>query len=103
MTSKGGVIGLNIELEVVLQAIRVQETNDSLRIIIILVGSGFSGLWFDEQLIIGTNLFLVVDGHLQECCHVINLIANLRIQWGHVTLTAAPENMVLPIKFFRDL
>lgn len=71
MASECGVIGLNVDFVMILEAVRVKEADHCLRIIVILVLARLARFGFYEQLVGCPDLGLVVDNHLQERCHVV--------------------------------
>ena len=53
MPSKGGVVGLDVELEVLVEVVGFQKSNARLRVVVVLVLHGFARLRLDQQLEVG--------------------------------------------------
>mmetsp|Transcript_1161 Transcript_1161/g.2911 ORF Transcript_1161/g.2911 Transcript_1161/m.2911 type:complete len:431 (-) Transcript_1161:190-1482(-) len=100
---QGGVVGLNVELELLLEPIAVQEPNDGLSIVVILVRHRLAWLGLDTELCVETDFLLVVHSHPEECCHVVHLISNLGVERRHEALTSTPENVVGGTQFLANI
>lgn len=72
----------------------LQEADDGLRVVVVLVLRGLTGLGLDEQLEVGADGLLVVHGHVQEAGQVVQLAPDVSVQDGLVALAAAPEHVV---------
>ena len=103
MAGERGVVGLDVHLEVLLQAVLVQEADDRLSVVVILVGRRLSSLGLDGELGLKANLLLVVHCHLQEACHVIQLCLHLRVQGRGEALAATPEDVGLTPELLAHL
>ena len=60
--------------------------------IVILVLHGFFGLGFNEELAREANLLLVVDHHLEEGSHVVQLPLQVCVQQSLVAFTTTPKH-----------
>lgn len=54
-----GVVGLDVELEVLREAVLVQEGHDRLGVVVVLVAGGLLGLGLDQELALEADLLLV--------------------------------------------
>ncbi len=52
----------------------------------------FLRLWFNEQLTIEADLILVLDNHLEESSHVVELSLDVSVEQRLVALTTSPEH-----------
>lgn len=53
---EGGVVGFDIDLEIVLEAVGAEETDDGLSVVVVLVFGGLTGLGLDEELSSASDL-----------------------------------------------
>ncbi|KAJ8552584.1 hypothetical protein ON010_g9962 [Phytophthora cinnamomi] len=97
------VVGLDVELEVVLQAVGVQEGDDRGGVVVVLVLHGLARLGLDEELEGGAQLLLVGHHELEEGGHVVQLHLHVGVEDALEALAAAPEDEVLAAQLERDL
>lgn len=81
VTSKHCVVGFNVQFEILVQVIFLQETHDSLSIIVILVFGRLFRLRFNQELVGGSNFFLIVNSHLEHHGQVINFGLDLGVKY----------------------
>ena len=93
VTGEGGVIGFNIQLEVVQQIILAQEVQAGSGVAVILVGGGLTWLRLNVELSFEANLFFVVHGHVQQAGEVIQFPLHVGIQQSGIPLAASPERV----------
>lgn len=74
------MVGLNVDLELILETVLVQESNHRLGIVVVLMRGRLSSLWLDGELCTEADLLLVGHGHLQKGCHVVQLTLHLIIE-----------------------
>ena len=103
VTRQGRVIRLDVELEVVLEVVLAEEADHRLRVVVVLVLGRLARLRLDQEREVGANLLLVVHRHAQETTQVIELLAGESVQDALITLTTAPEHVVLAAELLRDL
>ena len=96
---QGGVVDLDVELEVVHQVVLAQEPGYGGGVEVVLVLAGLEGLRLDEEGAGEALLAGVVAAHRQELGQVVHLAAEVGIEQAHVALAAAPEDVVLPAEF----
>ena len=97
------VIGLDVELEVLIEAVGLEEADDRLRVVVVLVLGGLLGLRLEQELSLEADLLLVVDSHAQEVRQVVDLALHVRVEQRHVALAAPPEHEVLAAESMRHL
>jgi hypothetical protein len=64
---------------------------------------GFLGLGLDIKGALKADLFLVVDGHVQEASEVVELALHVGVEQGRIALAATPEGVAGPSELMRDL
>jgi len=94
VAGQGGVVGLDVQLEVLVQPVRLQEAYDGLSVVVVLVRRGLPRLGLDAELRVHANLLLVLHGHLQEGREVVQLVLDLGVQRCDEALATAPEDVV---------
>ena len=99
----GGVVGLDVELDVLVEPVRLEEGDDGLRVVVVLVLGGLLGLGFDEELEGGSDVALVLDGHVEEGGQVVQLSLHVGVEVRDEALAAAPEHVVHPTQLVRHL
>lgn len=103
MAGHGGVIRLNVELEILVQVILAQEGNDRLGVVVVLMPGRLLRLGLDEHLTLEANLVLIVcqflkriiadsfqdglmsrltQGHSVQVGHVGHLAVKVRVKQG---------------------
>ena len=87
---QGGMIDFDIDLDLLGQAITLQEGIDRRDVVIVLMFGGFEGLRLDEDGALEADLMLVFHHHGQEACVLIQLAGQIRVQQRVVTLASAP-------------
>ena len=88
-----GVVGLEVQFEVLQQAVFTEEVEAGGRVGIVLVGRGFARLGLDEELTLEADLLRVVDGEVQERGEVVELTLHVGVDEGGVAFAAAPEDV----------
>ena len=100
---QGRMVGLDVQLEVLHQAILAQEIEASRRIGIILVGGRLPGLWFNVERPFKAYLLLVVDRHVQQGRQVVQLPLHVRVPQGGIAFPAAPEGVAQSAQLVRGV
>ena len=93
MAGERGVIGLEVQLEVLQEAVFAEEVEAGGRIGIVLVGRGFARLRLDEELALEADLLRVVDSEVQERGEVVELTLHVGVDQRGVAFAAAPEDV----------
>src|SRR5687768_8633955 len=102
MTGERRVIGLDVELEMLLESVRAQKCDPARDIEVVLMLRRLLGLRLDEKLDFEANRFRVVHGHVKKRAEMILLTLEVGVEQGLVAFAAAPENVVLTAKLLRD-
>ena len=93
------VIGFDVELERVGQAVPAQERDAVGGVEIILMDGRFLGLGLDQKLPAEPDLALVFDGEVKEFRQVVEFALEVGVVEIGVALAAAPEDVVLAAEF----
>ena len=99
MTGKGGVVHFDVHLEVLVQAVSFEESDNRLGIDIILVLAGLHGFRFDEERSFEALGTCIVACHGEHGCHVFLLALLVGIEQTHIAFASTPENVVLSTEF----
>ena len=91
MARQGGVVGLDVHLEIRRQVVLPQEVHAGSHIEVVLVLGGLLRLGLQIEIAGKADLAAVVTGHTQEAGHVVKLQPHVGVQQGVVALAAAPE------------
>ena len=102
VAGEGGVVGLEVHLEMILEAVFAQEVEAGGRVAVVLVGGRLLGLGLDVELALESDLLLVVDGHLEEAGEVIEFALHVGVPEGGVAFAATPEGVSLATEFVGD-
>jgi len=102
VASEGGVVGLDVELEVFQQVILAEEIETRGGVGIVLVSGGFLGLWLDVELAGEADFLFVIHRHVEEAGEVIELTFHVGIEQGGVALATAPEGVALAAETVGD-
>ena len=103
VAGEGGVVRLDVQLELVLQVVLAQEADHRLRVVVVLVLRGLARLRLDQQRERGADLLLVVRSHSHEATHVVQLLSGKAVEDALVALATAPEHVVLAAELLGDL
>ena len=94
MTRQRGVIGFNVQFEVIRESVLVQKAQRRLGVVVVLVLGGFARFGFEEELKGVALLLLVLDGHAIERRHVVAFLFEIGVQQGLVTFATAPKDVI---------
>ena len=94
-----GVVGLDVQLEVVGQAVGAEEVDAGGGVEIVLVLGRLLGLGLDVELAGEADLLGVIDGHVHEAGQVVQLALHVGVPEGLVAFAAAPEHVARPAEF----
>ena len=84
----GGVVGLDVKLEGVRQAVVVEEAHHSLGVVVVLVLGRLTRLGLDKALCIEANAGLVVVYHVKERSEVIELLAHCSVHTANTHVSS---------------
>ena len=102
VTGQGGVVGLEIELEVGGQVVGAEEVAAGGRVAVVLVLGRLFRLRFDQKLPFEADFLGVVDGKVHEVPEVIDFPFHIGVQECHVAFATTPKHIVLPAELFGD-
>ena len=91
MAGESRVIGLDVELEVFLEAVGAEEGDAAGNVEVVLVLGGLLGLGFDEKLTLEANGLGIIHGHVQERREVVLLAFQVGVEECLVALAAAQK------------
>ena len=97
------MVGFKVQLEVVCQFVLPKEIQAGCGVGIVLVLGRFHRLGFDVELTLETDLFLVIDSHVQEGAEVIQFTLDVGIPKGRVAFSATPKDIAFPSKLVGNL
>ena len=100
---KRGMVGLNVELEGILQSVSPEEGDARRHIEIILMLGRLLRLRLDEKLPGESYLPGIVDRHVQEASQMVLFAFEIRVEKGLVTFPPTPEHIVFPSEFLCNL
>ena len=97
------VVGLDVELEVLLEAEGAQEGDPARDVEVVLVLRRLLRLGLDVELALEPDPLRVVDRHVQEPGQVLLLPLQVRVEERLVALAAAPERVAVAAELVGDL
>ena len=98
MPRQGGVIRLDVELEMIEQFILAQESQCCCRVGIILMRRWLFRLRLNQELSFKADILFVINRHVQKTGKLLLLVLHVRIQEGVISFTSAPEYIVFATK-----
>ena len=93
VTGQGGVVGFQVELEVVEQAVFAEEVEAGGGVGVVLVRGGFARLGLDVELALESDLLGVVDGEVKQRREVVEFALHVGVEQGGVAFATAPEDV----------
>ena len=93
VTGERGVVGFEVQLEVLQQAVFTEEVEAGSRIGVVLVGRGFARLRLDQELALEADLLCVVDSEMEERGEVVEFALHVGVNQRGVAFAAAPEDV----------
>ena len=103
VTGQGGVIGLEVELEVRHQVVGPQEVEAGRGVRVVLVLGRLLRLGLDVEGAGEADLLLVIHGHVEEAGHVVELPLHVGVQERRVALASPPEGIAGTAQLVRQL
>ena len=95
VAGEGCVVGLDIELHFLFEAVGEKESVDGFDIAVVLVLGGFVGLRLDQNGPLKADAVLVFDHHFQEAAELRLLLLEIGVEQAVVALASAPQDVVL--------
>jgi hypothetical protein len=86
---------LDIDLDLVFQAVALEETVNGGHVEIVLVLGRLLRLRLDQDRALEADLVLVIDDHGEEAAELVELALEVGVEQGLVAFAAAPEHVVL--------
>ena len=99
VSGQSRMVRLYIDLEMLIQVMRAQETQHRGRVKVILVLRRFMRLGLDQELALETDLLLVVNCQLKKLRKLFLLLAQLGVEQRFISLAPAPEDVVFAAQF----
>ena len=103
VAGQGGVIGFEVQLEMLEQPVFAQEVQAGCRVEIVLVFGRFLGFWLDVEGALEADLLLIVDRHVQEPREVVDLPLDVRVPETCISLATSPEGIAFAAELVRYL
>ncbi len=94
VAGKGGVIHLDVDLEVLVKSVGAEETDNGLGVHIVLMLGRLHRLRLDEERAFETAGASIVTGSLEHLCEMVFLSLHLSVEKTHVALAASPEDVI---------
>ncbi len=98
-----GVVGLDVELEILVQPVLAQETHHRGAVEIVLVLHRLHRLGLDQEIALEADAASVVARQSEEARQMLLLAPHLRVVQARIALATAPEHVVLPAQGHRRL
>ena len=94
VAGEDGVVLLDVDLDLFLEAELLQHAPDRADVEIVLVLGRLLRLGLDEDGALEADLVLVLDDHGQEAAELVELLLDVGVEQGLVALAAAPQHVV---------
>ncbi len=91
---QGGVVVLDVDLDLMLQAVGLEEAEHRRGVAVVLVLGRLVGLGLDQDGPLEADPVLVLHHQAQEAAELVQLLAQVGVQDGVVALAAAPQHIV---------
>jgi len=79
VTCKRGVVGLDVELEVLVETVGMEESDTGGAVEIVLVLCGLLRLGLDEELALEADILCIIDSHLEEGGQMVLLTSEIGV------------------------
>ena len=93
------MIRLNVDLDLVLQAVAAQKAVDRGHVVVVLVFGRFARFGFNQNRAFETDFVFVLNHHVHEAAHLVQLMADAGVEQRFITFAAAPQHVVLAAEF----
>ncbi len=103
VAGQGGMVGLDVQLEVVHQAVGPEEIDAGRGVAVVLVLGRLLRFRLDQELAREADLLGVVDRQVHEPGHVVQFPLHVGVEKILVSLASAPEHIVHAAQFLGDL
>ncbi|MNN25709.1 hypothetical protein D3C81_1391940 [compost metagenome] len=90
MPGQGRVVGLDVDLDFVLQPELLKKAEHGGAVVIVLVFGRLLRLGFDQQVAGETDLVLVLDHHAHKAAELFAFTLQVRVEQGFVAFATAP-------------
>ena len=101
VTGEGGVVGFQIQFEMIHEIILAEEIEARGGVGIVLVRGRFTWLWLDVELSGEADFFRVVHGEVEKVREVIEFALHVGIEESRVTFAATPEGVAFAAELER--
>ena len=88
------VVDLDVDLDLVLQAVLLQEAVHRRDVVVVLVLRGLHRLGLDQQRTLESNRVFVLDDQIEEATELVHLTLHVSIEQRLVALASAPQHVV---------
>ena len=102
VAGEGGVVGLDVELEVLQQVVFAEEVEAGGGVRIVLVGGRLLWLGLNVELAGEADFLFIIHGHVEEAGEVVELALHVGVEQGGVALAATPEGVALAAEAVGD-
>ena len=103
MTGQNGVVGFDVELEVIKEVVLAEEIQAGGAVGIILVLGWLLWLGFNVKLTIETNFLFKINGHVKKARQVIELPLHVGVDDGTISFATTPKSIALTPQAVGDL
>ena len=90
-----GVVDLDVDLDLVVEAVLLQERVHGGDVVVVLVLGRLDRLRLDQDRALEPDRVLVLDDHVQEPAELVELALHVGVEQRLVALAAAPQHVVL--------
>ena len=95
VASKRSVVHFDVHLEVLVEVVSLQESDNSLSVNIILMLRWFHWFRLNEECSLETLSTSIIASHGEHSSHVLFLAFLVSVEEAHVAFTSTPEHIVL--------
>ena len=96
VAGQGGVIGFDVELELVQQVVFAEEAQNGSGVVVVLVLGRLFGFGFHEQGAGKADCLFVFNGHVQEARELVLLVGHVGVEQNWSTPRAHPKTRSWP-------
>ena len=103
VTRECRVVGLDVDLDLVLEAVLLEKGVHRRDVVVVLVLGGLHALRLDEQCPLEPDRVLVLDDHVHEATELIEFARHVGVEERLVALATAPQHVVGAAEVVRSL